>query len=106
MTDGGEATEAGLNAESESDALSTIAAVTPSSSPSASSIPEIEVVPLHEDDSDSPPVAIIRDDENMFPDPMLNFPFQGSSETIAETTGRLIKFFAGGRSSSFTRSLF
>jgi ubiquitin carboxyl-terminal hydrolase 34 len=84
--------------ESESDVLSTTPAVeTPSSSPSAVGSPHIELIT--EDDQDfgdqSPPVAIIGEDE-IFGDPMENFPYAQEGEPLVSTTKRLIAFIQHG----------
>jgi ubiquitin carboxyl-terminal hydrolase 34 len=100
MINAGEDTRAGLSVESESDVLSTVPAIgTPSSSPSAAGSPQIELV-VTEDDQDfgkgSPPVAIIGEDE-IFQDPMHNFPYAQDGEPLAATAKRLSTFIQYGR---------
>lgn len=88
--------------ESESDALSTAPAIgTPSSSPSALGSPDIEVIPLSEDDGDfpgtSPPVAIL-DEDTLLADPVLDFPFLESGEPLPSTIHRVANFLQYGSS--------
>lgn len=99
MINGGEDIRTGLSVESESDVLSTVPAVeTPSSSPSAVGSPQIELV-VTEDDQEfenrSPPVAIIGEDE-IFGDPMQEFPYAQEGEPLVNTTKRLIAFVQHG----------
>jgi ubiquitin carboxyl-terminal hydrolase 34 len=74
---------------------------TPQSSPSNTGSP-VEVVAVSDDDdmvfgSGEPEVAIIGED-NMFMDPMADFPYNdGHSETYAETVGRLVNYFTTRR---------
>ncbi|CZT00238.1 related to DFFRY protein [Rhynchosporium graminicola] len=84
-----------ISVESESDALSTIPPIeTPSSTPSAVSSPQIELVDVGDDDSDfgcqDPPLAII-DDEYL--DPMQNFPYLGPEDDGVLTAFRRITNF-------------
>jgi ubiquitin carboxyl-terminal hydrolase 34 len=87
--------------ESGSDELSTIpAAESPSSSsPLAHDSPEIEVVTINEDGDDftaqSPPLAII-DEDDLFVDPIHNFPFRTEGESLATTMKRLCYFVQYG----------
>lgn len=89
-----------INAESESDVLSTVPAVdTPSSSPSAVGSPHIELVVTEDDEEfgkESPPVAIIGEDE-IYQDPMQNFPYAQEGETLATTAKRLSTFIQYGK---------
>jgi ubiquitin carboxyl-terminal hydrolase 34 len=94
--------EARQSIESGSDELSTIPAVeSPSSSSLAPESPEIEVVAINEDGeyyaSRSPPLAIIDEDE-LFVDPILSFPYNGEGETLVNTVKRLVHFVQYGRS--------
>jgi ubiquitin carboxyl-terminal hydrolase 34 len=90
-----------ISIESESDALSTIPPIeTPSSSPSPIGSPQVELIPMDNDDSDfnndDPPVAIINDDSDYL-DPMSNFPYNAEGETLVNTVGRLARFMQNGR---------
>lgn len=94
--------------ESGSDDLSTIPAVeSPSSSSRAPESPEIEIVAINEDGDDgdsfanrSPPLAII-DENELFIDPYLSFPYNTQNETLVDTVKRLAHFLQYGRSLSF-----
>ncbi|TAQ90895.1 hypothetical protein B7494_g771 [Chlorociboria aeruginascens] len=82
-----------ISVETESDVLSTVAAIeTPSSSASVTRSPEVVLI---EDDSDfsnqSPPVAIIDADE-ADTDPMECFPYNGEAESLVGTVRRLVQF--------------
>lgn len=93
---GGEDIRTGLSVESESDVLSTVPIETPSSSPSAASSPQVELVLDDEDfGNQSPPVAIIGEDD-IFGDPMQNFPYAQEGESLVGTTKRLITFVTSG----------
>jgi ubiquitin carboxyl-terminal hydrolase 34 len=86
--------------ETGSDKLSTITALeTPSSSPLAPESPEIEVVAINEDGEDfssrSPPLAIIDEDE-LFVDPILSFPYNSEGESLVNTVKRLVHFLQYG----------
>lgn len=90
--------------ESGSDELSPILAVeSPSSSSVAPGSPEIEVVTINEDGEGfanrSPPLAIIDEDE-LFADPILSFPYNGDGESLVNTVKRLVHFIQYGRSMS------
>ncbi|KAG0647567.1 Ubiquitin-specific-processing protease 34 [Hyphodiscus hymeniophilus] len=91
---GAEDNRSGLSVETESDALSTFPAIeTPSSSPSAiSSSPHIEVVTEDDFRSQSPPVAIIGEDE-IYIDPMRTFPYGQDGESLVSTLERVAHFF-------------
>lgn len=84
--------------ESESDALSTVAMETPTSSPSPSGSPEIELV-TGDDTSEyggrDPQVAII-DDDVMFLDPVTSFPYYAEGEPLTATIGRLTRYLQFG----------
>ena len=85
--------------ESESDILSSVpAGETPSSSPSAAGSPRVELV-MNDDDPDfggqSPPVAIIGEDD-IYGDPMLSFPYAHHTESLLNTTKRLVTFLREG----------
>jgi ubiquitin carboxyl-terminal hydrolase 34 len=85
-----------ISVESESDALSTIPPIeTPSSSASPIGSPQVELVDDLEFINDDPPVAIINDDA-VYLDPMLNFPYNAEGETLANTIGRLARFLQYG----------
>jgi ubiquitin carboxyl-terminal hydrolase 34 len=94
-----------VSVELESDALLTNPAIeTPSSSPSAPGSPEIEVLTIHEDDEEfttrSPPLAIIDEDE-LFVDPFLHFPYNNDGESLVATVRRLVHFIQYGMFSAF-----
>lgn len=96
MAPGGPENEARQSIESGSDELSTIPAVeSPSSSSMAPESPEIEVVAINEDGEEfasrSPPLAIIDEDE-LFVDPILSFPYNGDGESLVNTVKRLAHF--------------
>ncbi|KAG9232040.1 ubiquitin C-terminal hydrolase-like protein [Amylocarpus encephaloides] len=96
MGNGGEDIGTRVSVESESDALSTVPAIeTPSSSPSAIGSPEIELVPMSDDERDygrgSPPVAIFDGDE-MVADPMLDFPYL-ADQSLVDATRHISRFF-------------
>ncbi|KAL3423599.1 ubiquitin carboxyl-terminal hydrolase [Phlyctema vagabunda] len=84
--------------DSESDALSTVAAMeTPSSSPSAMGSPQIELVAMSDEVeyvARSPPLAIIDDDEVLM-DPMSDFPYNNRGEPLISTVARLKKHLQG-----------
>jgi ubiquitin carboxyl-terminal hydrolase 34 len=99
MVNGREDAATRVSVESESDALSTIPAIeTPSSSPSESGSPTIELVTISEDGGDfgsrSPPVAILNGD-TMFSDPMMDFPFLGD-ESLVDAVGTLKHYMQYG----------
>lgn len=102
MARGGHDTGTRISVESESDALSTIPAMeTPSSSPSESGSPQVELV--QEDDADfeaEPPVAAIinSDDEEdlTYNDPMLSFPYYSDGEALTSTVNRVSRYFHYG----------
>ena len=99
MTNNGADTGTRISVESESDALSTIPAIeTPSSSSSGPGSPRIELV-VNDQDSDfvlrSPALAIFDEDE-VFADPMLEFPYHGEDETLAGTVTRLVRHLQYG----------
>jgi ubiquitin carboxyl-terminal hydrolase 34 len=100
MAPGSPEDEARQSIESGSDELSTIpAGESPSSSSMAPESPEIEVVTINEDGEEfanrSPPLAIIDEDE-LFVDPILNFPYNGDGESLANTVKRLAHFIQFG----------
>ncbi|KUJ19036.1 ubiquitin C-terminal hydrolase-like protein [Mollisia scopiformis] len=83
--------------ESESDALSTVAMETPTSSPSAMGSPEIELVTGDDDISEyehrNPPVSII-DDDVVFLDPLSTFPYYAEgAETLSTAVTRMSRYF-------------
>lgn len=86
--------------ESESDALSTAPAETPTSSPSAMGSPEIEVVTVDDDASEygerEPQVAIIDDDDVEFLDPLASFPYYAEGEALTTTVHRLSRYLQYG----------
>jgi ubiquitin carboxyl-terminal hydrolase 34 len=85
-----------ISVGSESDALSTIPPIeTPSSSASPIGSPQVELVDDLDFINDDPPVAII-DDDSVYLDPMLNFPYNAEGETLASTIGRLARFLQYG----------
>lgn len=61
--------------------------------------PEIEVVAINEDGEEfasrSPPLAIIDEDE-LFVDPILSFPYNGDGESLVNTVKRLAHFIQFG----------
>lgn len=88
--------------ESESDALSTVPAETPTSSPSTGS-PEIELVAVDDDISEygerEPQVAIINDDVS-FLDPHANFPtfpYYVDGELLTAPVHRLSRYLQYGQ---------
>ncbi|KAL2064045.1 hypothetical protein VTL71DRAFT_4539 [Oculimacula yallundae] len=90
--DGGDDTTR-ISVESESDALSTIPPIeTPSSTPSAVSSPQVELVD-EDDESDygnqDPPLAIIDDH---YLDPMHSFPYLGGEEPPLSAFRRITHF--------------
>lgn len=90
---GGEDT-ARVSVESESDVLSTIPAIeTPSSTPSAVSSPQVELVNMDDDDSDfanqDPPLAIIDD---QYIDIMYSFPYRSREESALSASQRVASF--------------
>ncbi|RDL38126.1 Cysteine proteinase [Venustampulla echinocandica] len=100
MVDGGEdsGTRVSVGSESDADALSAIPPIeTPSSSPSATGSPTIELVPISEDDEDfegrSPPVAIF-DGDAVLSDPMPDFPYLGDDSLVdgARKVARYLQF--------------
>ncbi|KAK0118696.1 hypothetical protein ONS96_011784 [Cadophora gregata f. sp. sojae] len=94
MPDGGGQDTARVSVESESDALSTIPAIeTPSSTPSAVSSPQVELVNMDDDDSDfanQEPQLAIMDDHYI--DVMYNFPYRGREETALAASQRVASF--------------
>ncbi|KAN0095287.1 ubiquitin C-terminal hydrolase-like protein [Hyaloscypha variabilis] len=85
-----------ISIESESDVLSTIPPIeTPSSSASPIGSPQVELIPMDNDDSDfnndDLPVAIINDDSDYL-DLMSSFPYKAEGETLANTVNRLSRF--------------
>jgi ubiquitin carboxyl-terminal hydrolase 34 len=86
-----------ISIESESDALSTIPPIeTPSSSASPIGSPQVELVQDASDfDNDDLPVAIINDD-SLYLDPMINFPYNAEGETLPNTVARLGRFLQFG----------
>lgn len=88
--------------ESESDALSTAPAETPTSSPSAMDSPEIELVTVEDDASEygdrEPQVAIIDDDDDVgFLDPLSSFPYYAEGEALPATVRRVARYLQYGR---------
>ncbi|KAF4629829.1 hypothetical protein G7Y89_g8311 [Cudoniella acicularis] len=87
MVNGGENGGTRFSVESESDALSTIAAFeTPSSSPSAIGSPEIELITINEDDADyesQSPTVVTLDGDTIYSDPMLEFPYLGDESLVS-----------------------
>ncbi|KAF7921904.1 uncharacterized protein EAE97_011195 [Botrytis byssoidea] len=74
-----------ISIESESDVLSTVPASvieTPSSSPSATGSPEVELVPISSDDPERSPTLAIINEEEVFPDPLNHFPYQRRGENL------------------------
>ncbi|RDW59732.1 hypothetical protein BP6252_12819 [Coleophoma cylindrospora] len=98
MINGSEDRVARISMDTESDALSTVPAMeTPSSSSSALGSPEIELINMSEEADyagQSPPLAIIEDDEVLM-DPMCEFPFNdiAAGEGLANTVVRLKRHF-------------
>jgi ubiquitin carboxyl-terminal hydrolase 34 len=89
-----------ISIESESDALSTVPPIeTPSSSASPIGSPQVELIPMDNDDSDfnndDLPVAIINDDSDYL-DLMSSFPYKAEGETLANTVNRLSRFIQFG----------
>lgn len=87
--------------ESESDALSTAPAETPTSSPSAIESPEIELVTVDDDASEygdrEPQVAIIDDDDEVgYLDPLASFPYYAEGEALPATIRRLARYLQYG----------
>jgi len=100
---GGEDT-ARVSVESESDVLSTIPAIeTPSSTPSAVSSPQVELVNMDDDDSDfanqDPPLAIIDD---QYIDIMYSFPYRSREESALSASQRVASFLQQGMQSKPT----
>ena len=87
--------------ESESDALSTIPVIeTPSSSPSAASSPQVELVNMHDEESDQDPTVELLDDDDVYLDFMLTFPYRDPLETALMASKRVNHFFQNGMPSS------
>ncbi len=96
MLNGGEEAETRISVESESDALSTVQAIeTPSSSSSAISSPEVEFLPIEDDGDHNPAVAIINDN-SIYSDPLLNFPYFAEGEPLCHTLQRVARFLQYG----------
>ena len=77
------------------------AAESPASSSVAPESPDVEVVAISEDAEDfanrSPPLAIIDEDE-LFADPFLSFPYNSGTETLHNTVKRVVNFIQQGMS--------
>ncbi len=105
LNGGGNNNTARLSVESESDALSTIPAIeTPSSSPSAASSPQVELVNMDDDDPEHNPTVELIDDDDVYHDFMLTFPYREPDETALMASKRINHFFQSGmfsKSASF-----
>lgn len=95
MTNGGDDAVARFSVESESDALSTAPAIETPSSSSSEGSPKVELVTIDDDSDFAEPLAIIDDDE-IYMDPMSNFPYCVEGETLNETVVRVARFFQYG----------
>ncbi|QSZ30008.1 hypothetical protein DSL72_004526 [Monilinia vaccinii-corymbosi] len=92
MTNAVEDGGARISIESESDILSTVPASvigTPSSSSAMEGSPEVELVHISSDDPERSPSMAIIDEEEVFPDPLYNFPTQNRGENVIHALKRV-----------------
>jgi ubiquitin carboxyl-terminal hydrolase 34 len=98
MVNGGEDTGMRVSVESESDALSTVPLIeTPSSSPSPSGSPTIELIQISEDDAEYDGISpAVFDGSPVTSDPVLDFPYL-ENHTLVEAVRKIARFLQYGK---------
>jgi ubiquitin carboxyl-terminal hydrolase 34 len=107
MVSGGEDSGTRVSVESESDALSTVPPIeTPSSSPSPSGSPTIELIQISEDDAEYEEISpAVFDGSPVTGDPIFDFPYL-ENQSLVDAVRKIARFFQCGESFSPRRCYF